>query len=252
MSHVENYRSNEEYAEFLETWDASFFSKYTDSLGAVTSGATVLDVGCGVGQVVKTLRDRKIDAMGVDVSEPNIRKANEHIGHCVLYDGHRLPFDDNHFHSVGAFNVLEHVDEPEAFIGELTRVLKPGGRLTLSSPNFLRALGFRDYHPRMRGLRNKWKNLRQLLAIRASIRRAPESVCFERMPPIVKEPFTPDDDAIVVTNPLHMAFFIRQAGCRIEAIQCTDRYVPWWAQWGLNLGPLKYLWFNSFLTAIKR
>ncbi len=252
MSHVDSYRNNEEYADFLEGWDPEFFSKYINTLAEETSGSGILDVGCGVGQVVKALRNNGFDAQGVDVSEPNIRKATEHVGHCTLYDGKRLPFEDNTFQSVGAFNVLEHVDEPEAFIRELIRVLKPGGRLVISSPNFLRVLGFRDYHVRMRGIKNKCKNAKQLLAILRQIRISPERVRFERMPPIVKEPFTPDDDAIVVTNPLHMRFFIDREGCTVLSVACTDRDVSPFIDWALNLPLIKYLWFNSFVVARKR
>ena len=251
MSHIENYRNNEDYAEFLESWDSEFFAKYTDTLKGSTKTGKILDVGCGVGQVVKRLRDGNIEAFGVDVSEPNIRQANLHIGFCNLYDGISIPFGENTFDAVGAFNVLEHVDEPEAFIAELIRVLKPNGRLVISSPNFLRVLGFRDYHPRMRGLSNKWRNAKRILQIQNQIRSAPEKVEFERMAPIVKSPFTPDDDAIVVTNPLQMSFFVKKYGCQVKSIACTDRYVSPVVEWGLNLPILKYLWFNSFVVAIK-
>ncbi len=71
----------------------------------------------------------------------------------------RLPFPDRHFASVGALNVLEHVEQPEAFIAELVRVTEPDGRIVLSSPNFFRVLGFRDYHPHMRGVGTKLPQL---------------------------------------------------------------------------------------------
>ena len=251
MSHVESYRTNDAYAAFLEDWDPSFFAKYVDHLAEHQAGGKILDVGCGVGQVVKALRDRKLDAQGVDVSKPNIRKANDLVGHCELYDGGRLPFSDGQFDAAGAFNVLEHVDEPEQFLEELVRVVRPGGRLVVSSPNFLRVLGFRDYHPRMRGLTNKYRNARRQWQIRSTIKHAPQRVRFERMTPIVKDPFTPDDDAIVVTNPLEMSFFLEQAGCEIVSVSSTDRYVSSIVEWGLNLPILKSLWFNSFVVATR-
>ena len=171
---------------------------------------------------------------------------------CQLYDGKTLPFPDKHFASVGALNVLEHVEEPEAFIGELVRVTEIGGRIVLSSPNFFRVLGFRDYHPKMRGLGNKWRNWRRLGEKRRQMRTAPESVRFDRMTPIVKRPFTPDDDAVVATNPLEMRFFLERAGCEVLSVACTDRYVAKPVDWALNLTSARYLMFNAFLVATRR
>lgn len=105
---------------------------------------------------------------GVDVAVPNIQKAQKISPRCQLYDGKRLPYPGRNFSAVGALNVLEHVENPEAFLAELVRVTEVGGRTVVSSPNFFRGLGFRDYHPRMRGIGNKWRNARRLLQKRPS------------------------------------------------------------------------------------
>ncbi|MCX8107469.1 MAG: methyltransferase domain-containing protein [Verrucomicrobiae bacterium] len=252
MSHQDTYLRNEAYAEYLAGWDPAFYSKYAAALRPDRPGGRVLDVGCGVGQVVRTLKEEGYDACGVDVSEPCIRRARLAGLNCSIYDGRRLPYPDTYFDSVGAFNVLEHVEEPEAFLVELVRVTKPRGRVVVSSPNFFRALGWRDYHPHMRGLRNKWRNLMRLLAKHKQIRSAPGDVKFDRLQPIVKEPFSPDDDAIVATNGLEIAFFLEKAGCAIERVDCTDRKVNPVLDFILNLTPLRYLMFNAFVVAHRK
>jgi SAM-dependent methyltransferase len=251
MSHQETYRHNEAYAEFLAGWDAHFYAKYTDTLRPSRPAARVLDVGCGVGQVVARLGEAGCQAYGVDVSEPNIARARKFSDRCQLYDGRHLPFPDAWFASVGALNVLEHVEEPEGFVAELVRVAEPGGRVIISSPNFFRVIGFRDYHPKMRGLANKWRNWRRLRAKRLQMKTGPDSIRFDRMTPIVKEPFTPDDDAIVATNALEIEFFLKRSGCAIETVACTDRYVAKPVDLLLNLTPLRYLMFNAFVVARK-
>lgn len=250
MAHQESYyRHNEAYAEFLANWDEQFYARYADALKPERPGAPVLDVGCGVGQVVKRLADAGFDAHGVEISEPSVAKARELGLNCCSYDGRRLLFPDRRFAGVGALNVLEHVDEPEAFLSELVRVVEPGGRVVVSSPNFFRALGWRDYHPAMRGLRNKWRNLRRLLEKRQQMQTTPDSVRFDRLTPIRREPFQPDDDAVVRTNSLEIAFFLVRAGCRVEQALCTDRYVPRVVDWALNLTPLRHVMFNAFVVA---
>jgi 2-polyprenyl-3-methyl-5-hydroxy-6-metoxy-1,4-benzoquinol methylase len=252
MSHQDSYyRNNEAYAEHLASWDANLYAKYADQLTPARPGARALDVGCGVGQVVGRLMAAKFEAHGVDVSQPNIERARKVSERCQLYDGKKLPFADNFFAGAGALNVLEHVDEPEAFIRELVRVVEPGGKVVLSSPNFFRVFGFRDYHPRMRGVGNKLANWKRLRQKRAQMRATPDAVRFDRMKPIIKQPFTPDDDAIVATNAVEMEFFLERAGCKVLGVACTDRYVAKPVELLLNLGPWRYMMFNSFLVAQK-
>ena len=249
MSHQETYRQNEAYARFLEGWDEGFYAKYADTLKTGRPGARLLDVGCGVGQVVSRLDAQGFEAHGVDVSEPNLARAVKVCPNCRLYDGKTLPYPDRFFASVGALNVLEHVEAPEAFLGELVRVAEIGGRVLVSSPNFYRVIGFRDYHPRMRGVGNKWRNWQRLRARRQLRRSDPDRVRFDRMEPIVKEPFTPDDDAIVATNAADLEFFLSRAGCVVERVECTDRYVARPFDFLLNLTPLRYVMFNAFVVA---
>jgi SAM-dependent methyltransferase len=52
----------------------------------------------------------------------------------VFYDGKIFPFDAGSFDSVVAFEVLEHIFEPEATLSEIHRVLKPGGMFLMSAP----------------------------------------------------------------------------------------------------------------------
>ena len=65
----------------------------------------------------------------------------------------------------------------------------------------------------------------------------------------MKEPFTPDDDAIVATNAVEMRFFLERAGCQVGRVACTDRYVAPPIDFLLNLTPLRYLMFNAFVVA---
>jgi SAM-dependent methyltransferase len=89
----------------------------------------VLDVGCGCkpyGELVPATR-----YVGLDVDTPFTRKVG-----CadVFYDGGAFPLADTSFDAVLCSQVLEHVFTPEAFVREIHRVLRPGGRLLLAVP----------------------------------------------------------------------------------------------------------------------
>lgn len=88
-----------------------------------------LDVGCGT-KPYKELFN--VDAyVGLDIDSEVSRKRNiaDHF-----YDGTSFPFSDSSFDSTLCNQVLEHVFNPDEFLDEINRVLKPGGKLLLTVP----------------------------------------------------------------------------------------------------------------------
>jgi SAM-dependent methyltransferase len=98
-------------------------------------GARVLDVGCGTGRWVRRYQGIKLDPIGVDATPSMLRLAADRGTTAPLVAGEagRLPFSDTAFDLVSDITVTQHIPsalQPEA-IGEMVRVLKPGGRLIL-------------------------------------------------------------------------------------------------------------------------
>ena len=101
-------------------------------------GATVLDAGCGVGYGTAHVAQLAQRVVGVDVSDEAISYAREHYAapniEFLVADVLGLPFDAHTFDTACSFEIVEHVPDAERFVAELARVLKPGGRLVLSTP----------------------------------------------------------------------------------------------------------------------
>ena len=70
----------------------------------------------------------------VDISPPVIKQLTAHGGIVRSGEITALPFGEGSFDLVAAFDVIEHVEDDERVFGELTRVLRPDGRLILSVP----------------------------------------------------------------------------------------------------------------------
>jgi SAM-dependent methyltransferase len=89
----------------------------------------VLDVGCGQKPYSKLFA---ADAyVGLEIDTPMSRA----IGQAdYYYDGLTFPFADHEFDTVLCSQVLEHVFEPDTFLSELHRILKPGGMLIVTVP----------------------------------------------------------------------------------------------------------------------
>jgi len=95
--------------------------------------ATVLDVGCGEGQLARRVADLGATVVGVDGSWAQIRAARARGGGPTYLRGSAtaLPVASGSFAAVMACLVLEHVDPFEPAIDEIARVLAPGGCFVL-------------------------------------------------------------------------------------------------------------------------
>lgn len=92
--------------------------------------ASVLDVGCGEGQIARALCALGSSVVGVDPTPRNIEVARERAGgpRYEIGSAERLPAADSSCDAVVACLVFEHIDDVDTAVSEVARVLKPGGR----------------------------------------------------------------------------------------------------------------------------
>jgi 2-polyprenyl-3-methyl-5-hydroxy-6-metoxy-1,4-benzoquinol methylase len=102
------------------------------------AGRDVLDAGCGVGYGLEVLATAGAASVtGVDIDEGAVERARERrvAGEILTGDLRKLPFEDESFDVVVCFETIHHVADGERALGELHRVLRPGGLLLISSPS---------------------------------------------------------------------------------------------------------------------
>lgn len=113
---------------------------------AVHEVIRILDIGCGTGADVidfKKMFGRKVEIIGLDVIKMQIDLAREKIkkygvwAEVLWYDGEVIPFESNYFDAIYTSDVLGHVEDVPSWLGELNRVLKPGGALAMFSESKL-------------------------------------------------------------------------------------------------------------------
>lgn len=98
----------------------------------------VLDVGCGNGWLARALVRRGVAVCSTDLGRTNPQRAlaetpdERHV--AVVASGERLPFADATFDCAVASEVIEHLPEPERTLEEMWRVVRPGGRVVISTP----------------------------------------------------------------------------------------------------------------------
>jgi ubiquinone/menaquinone biosynthesis C-methylase UbiE len=92
-------------------------------------GARVLEAGCGTGMILKELAPHASSAVGLDLSQGMLRKAQARglgVVHGSVTD---LPFADGEFDLAYSFKVLAHVERIERALAEMARVVRPGGHV---------------------------------------------------------------------------------------------------------------------------
>jgi 2-polyprenyl-6-hydroxyphenyl methylase/3-demethylubiquinone-9 3-methyltransferase len=103
----------------------------------VGAGDRVLDVGCGEGRFAAELAREGASVVGIDVAEEPLRRARElhpQLDLRLVVGERAWDLPDASFDVVWAGEVIEHVAETAAWLSEVRRVLRSGGRLLLSTP----------------------------------------------------------------------------------------------------------------------
>jgi 2-polyprenyl-3-methyl-5-hydroxy-6-metoxy-1,4-benzoquinol methylase len=110
--------------------------EYLDTIAKNYPGRQLLDLGCGSGLISKQLQERGWQVRGLDFSSVAVAKAQANSIDAAVADiDEGLPEPADQYDVVVAGDVLEHVFDPLAAIGEVARVLKPGGYFLVTVPN---------------------------------------------------------------------------------------------------------------------
>jgi 2-polyprenyl-3-methyl-5-hydroxy-6-metoxy-1,4-benzoquinol methylase len=101
------------------------------------NGPRLLDVGCAAGFFIEAALDAGFDPVGIELSATAIELARPEVRARITCGDVNvlLATDARQFDVVTAFDIIEHTQDPAAFLDEIGRVLAPGGLLVVSTPD---------------------------------------------------------------------------------------------------------------------
>ncbi len=112
----------------------------------------LLDVGCGNGEFLARMTELGWSGLGTETDERAVTMAREATGLTIVNGAlEEAGFSADSFNAVTLNHVIEHVHEPAKLLEEAFRILKPGGKLVILTPN-IDSLGHRFFGRRWRGL----------------------------------------------------------------------------------------------------
>ncbi len=135
--------SNRDYVEVIYNETDRPLTSYPSKLAnhlidryVLSEGSRLLEVGCGRGEVLKGFIDAGLVGHGVDISPATSQYFPEIELKVTNLEHNQIPYDDGLFDVVYSKSLIEHFYHPERVVGEMFRVLRPGGVLLALTPDW--------------------------------------------------------------------------------------------------------------------
>jgi len=138
-----HYRIDAELYDYFEessTMDADSARRIQEAIMHVSKPAScrkLLDIGSGNGWLQTKCSDTPCRVVSVDLGIKNLKRISDRSGDTALLvcaNAENLPFKSGSFDCVIASEILEHVNDPERVVREITLLLESGGKLVVSTP----------------------------------------------------------------------------------------------------------------------
>jgi SAM-dependent methyltransferase len=129
-----DYYHGGDYADYCsaESFSKANFARFADRLRRLKGGTRLLEVGCAYGFFLD-VASSYWQVEGIDISEDAIRAASN-SGHVVRQgDLQSVDLPSESYDWVVAWDTIEHLDQPRAYVGRMHQLLVPGGRIAMTT-----------------------------------------------------------------------------------------------------------------------
>jgi 2-polyprenyl-3-methyl-5-hydroxy-6-metoxy-1,4-benzoquinol methylase len=147
MRLINNKKKEEEYnfyktkyQKLIKIWQQNYDPRKEFINKLNFKNKIILDLGCANGHLIKKhIKDNKI--YGIDIGKESLKEAKKNgffQTKCLNLDNDKFPYNKKMFDVIFCFDVIEHVFKPEKLIKNISKVIKDGGTLYLTTHNLFR------------------------------------------------------------------------------------------------------------------
>lgn len=108
-------------------------------------GQRILDLGCGTGYGTALLAEARLDVFAIDRISPDVDARHDDVRY-VRADVAAIPVIADAFDMVVSFQVIEHLEDPAAYLEAIAHMTRPGGVALISTPNVLQSDKENPFH----------------------------------------------------------------------------------------------------------
>lgn len=133
---IEYYSNEYERTNFLSPVTEKRYNELLNKFEPYRKNNRILDIGAGCGFFLKIAHQRGWEIYGTEIDESAVEKCEETQLKMSFGEIQDIRFPEDFFDVIVHIEVIEHVNNPNQYIQEISKILRPGGITYLSTPNF--------------------------------------------------------------------------------------------------------------------
>ena len=137
------FYNNYGLGSYLSPLTIKRYNELLDEFESYRKTNKILDVGCGVGYFLDEAKKRGWEVYGNELSDKAVEVCQNKNINCTLGELDANNFAEDSFDVITSFEVIEHMNRPKAEIAAFYKILRKGGLVYLTTPNFNSLLRFR-------------------------------------------------------------------------------------------------------------
>ena len=142
---LEEFYGGENYnrTNYLSPITISRYEELLDGFEKYRKTNKILDVGSGYGFLLKIARKRGWEVYGTELTDDAVNFCSEEGINMRKGNLNEVGFDPDMFDIVTSIEVIEHLNNPNELVKEMMRIVRPGGKVYMTTPNFNAVLRYR-------------------------------------------------------------------------------------------------------------